>query len=127
MFKFSKKYNDFIPTSEERKVLAKSLRGVVNGSVLSKKEVVRELPFLVLLFVMAMVSIANGYYYMKTYREMVTLEKEVEELRIESLSLASDFMRMSKQSEVIKRIKEEKLNLEESLRPPYKIYLKDGK
>ncbi len=127
MFKFTKKYNDFIPSGEERKIIKKSLTDVMNGNILTKKAFTRELPFLMLLAGLGLIYIANGYYYTKTYRKMVALEKEVKELRIESLTLASDFMKMSKQSEVIKQMRKENLNLEEAVTPPYKIYLKkDG-
>ncbi len=124
MFKFKRKYNDFIPSSEERKMIANSLKDVVNGNVLTKKAFTDELPFIALLALLGLFYIANSYYYTKEYRKMIKLEKEVKELRIESLTLASDFMKMSKQSEVIKQIKKENLNLEEAVTPPYKIYLK---
>lgn len=50
------------------------------------------------------------------------LEKEVTDLRFESISAAADLMLMRKQSEIIKRIKNEGLALEESKEPPVKLY-----
>lgn len=124
MGKFLGKYNDFIPPSEERKKIANSLRSVVNGSILTRKSFLQEWRFIIGLVVLGIVYIGSGYYYTRMYHRMVALEKEVKELRIESLTTASTFMSMSKQSEVIKQVKKENLNLEEAVKPPYKIYIK---
>ena len=50
------------------------------------------------------------------------MEGEVRDLRFESITAAADLMFMCKQSEVIKRIKAEGLDLEESQEPPMKLY-----
>ncbi len=56
---------------------------------------------------------------------MISLEKELKELRFESITTASDLMYMSKQSEVVKRVEKEGLDLIESTEPPIKIYLEE--
>ena len=52
----------------------------------------------------------------------MALEKEVRDLRFESITAAADLMFRSKQSEVIKQVRKEGLNLEESKEPPMKLY-----
>lgn len=50
------------------------------------------------------------------------MEREVRDLRFESITTAAQLMFISKQSEVKRRVNEEGLELEESKEPPVKIY-----
>ena len=51
----------------------------------------------------------------------VSMEKELSELRFESITTASELMRISVPSEVEKRIQEAGLDLVQSKEPPTKI------
>jgi cell division protein FtsL len=124
MFKFRKKYNDFIKPSEELKETSLgSIKDFIDGSILTKTEVVQQLPFIIFLVVLGIFYISNRYRSERVYRDMVSLEKELKELRFEAITTASDLMFMSKQSEVVKRVKKEGLDLIESTEPPIIIYL----
>ncbi len=124
MFKFRKKYNDFIKPSEELKETSSgSIKDFIDGSILTKTEVVQQLPFIIFLVVLGIFYISNRYRSERVYRDMVSLEKELKELRFESITTASDLMYMSKQSEVLKRVRNEGLELVEATEPPIKIYL----
>lgn len=125
MFKFRKKYNEFIKPSEELKEISSgSIKDIIDGSILTKTEVVQQLPFIIFLVILGIFYISNRYHSERVYRDMIGLEKELKELRFESITTASDLMYMSKQSEVVKRVKNEGLDLVESTEPPIKIYLK---
>ena len=105
-----KKVTEDVPVEEKRQEEAKtasSVKSVLEGSLLA---------FLGIWY------ISNGYSTEKLHRERVLLEKEVTDLRFESISAAADLMLMRKQSEIIKRIKNEGLALEESKEPPVKLY-----
>lgn len=124
MFKFRKKYNDFIKPSEELKETSSgSVKDFIDGSILSKSAVVQQLPFILFIVVLGIFYISNRYRSERVYRDMVSLEKELKDLRFEAITTASDLMYMSKQSEVVKRVKREGLDLVESREPPIKIYL----
>ncbi len=100
---------------------ASSVKSVLEGSLLAEK--LRQNIFYVLFVtVLGIVYISNGYSTERLHRERVALEKEVTDLRFESISAAADLMLMRKQSEIIKRIKREGLTLEESKEPPVKLY-----
>jgi hypothetical protein len=49
------------------------------------------------------------------------LQKEVKDLRAESLATSADLMRVSRQSEVFRLVKEKGINLEELKSPPYRL------
>jgi len=124
MFGFKRKYKDFInPKEELKETPSGSFKDVLSGDVLSKDVVVQHLPFILFIAILGIYYISNRYHSERVYREMVSLEKELKELRFEAITTASDLMYMSKQSEVVKRVKKEGLELVESTEPPVKIYL----
>ena len=124
MIRFRKKYNDFIKPSEELKETSSgSVKDFIDGSILTKKAVVQQLPFVIFLVALGIFYISNRYNSERVYRDMVSLEKELKDLRFEAITTASDLMSMSKQSEVVKRVKKEGLELIESTEPPIKIYV----
>lgn len=126
MFRFKKKYNDFIKPSEERKETSSgSIKDFIDGSILTKSAVVQQLPFVLFLVGIGIFYISNRYQSERVYRDMVSLQKELKELRFESITTASDLMYMSKQSEVVKKVNKDGLGLIESTEPPIKIYLED--
>ncbi len=126
MFSFKKKYKDFInPKDEMNEILSGSFKDIISGNVLSKDKFIHHIPFILFVAILGIYYISNRYQSERTYREMVSLEKELKELRFESITTASQLMYMSKQSEVVKRVKREGLDLIESIEPPIKIYIEE--
>lgn len=100
-----------------------SLKGVLEGSLLAEK--LRDnIRFVLFATFLGILYISNGYSTEKLHRERIALEREVKDLRVESVTTAADLMLIRKQSEVIKRIRQEGLALEESKEPPVKLYRK---
>ncbi|KIO43808.1 MULTISPECIES: FtsL-like putative cell division protein [Porphyromonadaceae] len=118
-----KKYKDFVSPSEEKKeVLGESMKELLDGRILADTVLRKNILFILFLTALGILYIANGYNTEKLYMKKVKLEKELSELRFESITTASELMKISTQSEVIKQIRKEGLNLVESKEPPTKIY-----
>ena len=116
------KVKDFVsPSQEQREALGEGVKDLLAGKMLVDQGLKRNIKFIVFLMVIGIVYIANGYHMEKLYVEKVALEKEVDELRFESITTASELMRLSVQSEVEKRIREAGLDLGQSRVPPVKI------
>ena len=109
---------------EEKKFSAKNL---IDGSVLTRNWVVNKVPFILFLTFLAIIYIANRYHAERVVRETVKIQREVKELRFESITTAADLMYISKQSEVARMVKEKKLGLEELVEPPSKIVIESKK
>ena len=109
---------------EEKKFSAKNL---IDGSVLTRNWVVKKVPFIMFLTFLAIIYIANRYHAERVVRETVKMQREVKELRFESITTAADLMYISKQSEVARMVKEKKLGLEELVEPPSKIVIESKK
>lgn len=107
-----------IENSEEKKT---SFKDLLDGTILTRKSIVNQLPFIFFLTFLAAIYIGNRYHAEKVVRDLTKLQQEVKDLRAESITNASELMFISKQSEVIKMVRGANLNLEESVKPPIKI------
>jgi hypothetical protein len=122
-----KKNIEFIDEGQERKELKKvgTLKGLLAGSLLTKEKVVKQLPYILFITALAFIYIGNRYHAEKVVRKNSELQDEVKELRAKSISTSAELMHISKQSEVIKLVKEKDLGLKESRTPPKKIVVKE--
>ena len=111
------------PFSQKRtKGVARSFIAIISGSFLTREKTVKLLPFFLFLFLMAMAYIANGYYAEEKIRRLNSITNELKELRSEYITIKSDLMFISKQSEVAKAA--ETMGIKESVVPPKKIVVK---
>lgn len=70
------------------------------------------------LFAIIIIYMTNHNYVERDLRRISELKNEIKELRNEAISTSSELMNMSKQSEVLKRINKENLQLKELTEPP---------
>jgi hypothetical protein len=102
--------------------VGKALRSVLDGSILTRQNAVRLLPFVLFLTLICIAYIANSYYAEKTLRKADKIRKELKELENEYISTKSELMMCSKQSEVAVML--DSTGVIESLNPPKKIFVK---
>lgn len=88
---------------------------------LKAQAVSKQLPFVLFCSVLALLYIANAHTVEKRIRKINKLENELKDLRSEYISLKSELMYLSKQSEVAKRV--EPAGLKELRSAPKKVYL----
>ncbi|WP_298612514.1 FtsL-like putative cell division protein [uncultured Odoribacter sp.] len=123
--KLFSKAKDFISPNEELKeTLESSVKELLDGRILADKVIRKNIAFILFLTFLGIFYIANGYSTEKLYKQKVKMEREVRELRFESITTAARLMFISKQSEVKRRINEAGLDLQESKEPPLKLYKK---
>lgn len=97
------------------------IKELLSGSMVSEKIILKNLGYVSLITLLAAIYIGNRFHAEKITRETTRLQKEVKDLRAESLSTSADLMYVSKQSEVFSMVREKGLNLEELKTPPYKL------
>lgn len=112
-------------TTLEEKDSSFSMRDLLDGNVLTRKAVLKQTRFILLLVLIAFVSIANRNHAEKTVIRLNRLQHDVRELRAKSITISSDLVRISRQSEVVRLVNRYELDLEENLQPPKKLV--DGK
>ncbi len=88
---------------------------VLGGAILENKKAQRIFPYLLFLALLAFVYITNDYVLENKVRRISSLERQVKELRYEYISVKSDLMTLSKQSQLEKRL--EGLGIKENKEP----------
>lgn len=115
--------DDDMPSApKKRGPVLRGIRSVFDGTILAKDSVIKGLPFIFYIAFLAVMYIGNSFYAEKKIMQIEKMKKEIKELRSESISVKSNLMFISKQSEVIKRLGNS--GVKESLNPPYKIFVK---
>lgn len=110
------------PTPKKVNGIARTFIAIISGNFLTREKTVKLLPFFLFLSFMAMGYIANGYYAEEKIRKLNSITNELKELRSEYITIKSDLMFVSKQSEVAKAA--EFMGIKESVVPPRKIVVK---
>lgn len=93
------------------------LMSFLSGNILSKQEVRRIYPYLLFIALLAFIYIGNVFRMQQLYRRQERLTVEVRELRARSMTIASEKMRSTRQSNIIREIERRGLPLKESLEP----------
>lgn len=108
---------------QKKKSSYKFLKALNVFGLIEKDMLVKVMPFIFFLTVMAMVYIANSYYAEKTIREIDTTTKDLKELRSEYISVKADLISKSSQSKVAASVLP--MGLKESVVAPKKIVVAD--
>lgn len=117
---------EFVEEKHERKESKLgSIKDLLDGSLIANDFVVKQLPYIVFLVVLAFIYIANRYHAEKVVRANIELSQEISDLRAEAITTSSELMFISKQSEVSKLIEKRGLGLKESVVPPRRIIIED--
>jgi len=98
-----------------------SLRDLIDGNVLTRKAVIKQSRFILLLVLIAFLSIANRNHAEKTVIRLNRLQNDVKEMRAKYISTSSELVRISRQSEVKQLVNRYGLGLDENLDPPKKL------
>lgn len=85
----------------------------------NKDQVVKLMPFILFLTLLIVFYIANSYYAERTIRNIDKVKKEIRENRAEFISVRSEMMFRSNQSQIAKAVVP--LELKEATEPPKKI------
>jgi len=98
----------------------KAFQQVLEGEFLTRTSVIRNLPYLVFLTIIALTYIGHTFYAEKTFKDIERTKKVLKELRYRYITTKSKLMYLSKQTEVAGRAAA--LGLATTPVPPYKIY-----
>ena len=100
-------------------------KGLISGTVISDSIILKDVRYSAMIFLLAVIFIANRFNAERVERDIAALEQEVRDLRAESLSVSADLGSVSRQSEISDLVKERGLGLEELREPPYRIVVNE--
>jgi hypothetical protein len=109
---------------EKEEISAFTIKGIIDGSVLTMKAFVSQVPFILYLVMFSLLYIGNTYHAERVFRNLTNLRDEVRDLRAEQITTASELMNLSKPSKVQDLIDQKGLGLKEATKPPFKIVVR---
>jgi hypothetical protein len=120
----TEKSNKSNPKEPAGNLKARSVvRGLVDGSLLTRRSFIGQLPFFLFLASMAMFYITNKYHAESLRRNISKSKTELSDLRARSVFISSELMKLSRQTEVAEEAKKNGLTIHESVVPPRKIVI----
>lgn len=120
----SQSMTEEIPVQEKHKAKKKKntpLKSIIQGTILTREKVVKQLPFLIYIVLIAVIYIANSYNADKAIIESTRIKKDNEEYRYAYISTHSKLMNVSRQSELAHKLAA--TGLKELKVPPRKIII----
>ena len=100
-----------------RSKLEEAIKAFMTGNILSSAGVIRTYPYLVFIAFLAFLYIGNIFSMQRLHRQQAALTREVRELRTKSMTIASECMQATRQSNIIREIEKRGIPLKESLEP----------
>ncbi len=98
---------------------SKSAASILDGSFLTRENLLRQIPFIIFITFLGIMYIANSYNAEKTIIEIGRTKNQLEELRYEYITVKSQLVFQSKQSNVAYRLSN--TQVKESTVPPIKL------
>lgn len=102
-----------------------SFKELINGDIFTRQQLMKNLMFILYVVFLTVLYIYNKYQTEKVLSDIISVKKEVKELRTYSVSNATELMSLSKESEVINLVEENGLLIKPLKRPPVKITVKE--
>ena len=87
--------------------------------------VMKNLPFIFYIAFLSFIYIANARYAERKIRNIQTIQRDIQKASWEYLSIKSDLMLKSMQTEVTREVEVRGLSIKELTSPPTKIIVKD--
>jgi galactokinase len=103
-----------------------ALGAVLSGNILSRSEVRRAYPYMIFVVAFMFFYISNAFRTQHVYREHAALTEQVKALRSKSMTVASEKMQATRQSNIMVELARRGIPLRESLTPNKVIPRDDG-
>jgi hypothetical protein len=108
-------------TGHEKSHKRVRIKELIDGTILVRENMVRQLPYILFLTFLGVIYIGNRFHAERMVRQINELKIEVGNLRSEQITITSELMNISRPSEVAALVESKGLGLKESLEPPKKL------
>jgi len=109
------------PSSPEKRNNKIRFKELIDGTILVRNSMIRQLPYILFLTFLGIIYIGNRFHAERMVRQTNKLKIEVIDLRAEQITTTSELMNISRPSEVAALVEEKGLGLKESMEPPKKL------
>ncbi|MFI3330522.1 MAG: FtsL-like putative cell division protein [Rikenellaceae bacterium] len=105
------------PEPKKRSKTLSAMSSVVTGNILLDLKDMGVLRHLIKVIIVIMLYMSNGYSMYNRYREENALKREIKELRAKSVTISSQVMNATRQSEILRELKLRGLDICSSTTP----------
>lgn len=98
-----------------------TVRGLVNGSIVASDIVRKQIPFIIVIFILGLIYISNRFHAEEIFRETEETQKQIENLRAEKIEIQSNLMTNSRRRQVKDMLEDKGSTLQDADQPPRKI------
>jgi len=98
-----------------------SLKKILGGTIFTTEFFRKQIYVIILICILSFFYVDNRFYCETQMSKVLELKKKIEDLKYESLTISAQLMNISRQSNVIKLVKEKNLNLVGTETPPVVI------
>lgn len=117
-----KKITDAIRGSEDfSDIKSSTVRDILNGNILTKRFFQKQYGLLIMIAILTFLYVDNRFYCEKQLAQEVELKRKIQDAKYESLTISAELMEISRQSNVMKMVKTNGVDLVESSSPPIVI------
>jgi hypothetical protein len=117
-----KKLSDAIRGSEDfSDIKSSTLRDVLNGNILTKNFLKKQYGLIIMISVLTFFYVDNRYNCEMQLAQEIELKKKILDAKYESLTISAELMQISRQSNVLKMVRENGSDLIETQSPPIVI------
>jgi hypothetical protein len=113
--------NEAESSQEEPDMPKFRIRELLDGTILVRENVLKQLPFVLFLTFLGIIYIGNRFHAERMVRKISEMKTEVGNLRSEEITITSELMNISRPSEVAALVASKNMGLKESMVPPKKI------
>ncbi|MDL2314848.1 hypothetical protein LJC16_01145 [Bacteroidales bacterium OttesenSCG-928-C19] len=99
------------------------VRSWFDGTILTRKFILKSIPMFFLIFILGITFIANRYVIEKTSLDISKMKNRIDELQMRHTQVNGEYMRSQKITEIARKL--DTLGIKESTSQPKKIVIKD--
>lgn len=99
-------------------IKSSTFRDVLNGEIFSKRFFKKQYKLIILISILAFFYVDNRYSCETQLAKSIKLKKQIQDAKYESLTISAELMNLSRQSNVLKLVKERDLQLVQTSVPP---------
>ena len=99
----------------------RKIQGFLNGELLRSEWVRRQYKLIALIVALVFIYILAGYHSMQQQRQLSDLREEVRDKKFEYLTLSTELVTVTRQSQVIKELEQRGSRLKENKTPAVKV------
>lgn len=101
--------------------IRRSFNHIFGGNILMEGWILNNVRFFIILLIVIFVFISHRYSYLRKMSEIEQLQKELKDVKYESLTISSKLTEIGRQSEIEKLVEKYGLEIEVSNEPFYYI------